>query len=211
MAMLWPPSLMIASPGRWNHSPLRLYSRDARVRALERARAALAVLVADGAVRVAAVVLLGLGRARQQVGHDDHRGRERKCALAAHERLLDVHPVVVGLERAYVEAQRVDLHRRGTAVAPGEGEGSGEESSCRRTCGRSARSWSWDPNRSWADRGRRTKAARRHLRAVRVRVWARARVEGWLEVERVCLEAVRARARARARARVGCVTSYRSP
>ena len=35
-----------------------------------------------------------------------------------------------------------------------------------------------------------------------MRVWARARVEGWLEVERVCLEAVRARARVRVRARV---------
>ena len=57
--------------------------RDASVRALEGARAALAVFIADGPVGVAAVVVLGLGRARQQVGHDDHRRRERERALAA--------------------------------------------------------------------------------------------------------------------------------
>ena len=44
-------------------------------------------------------------------------GGATSTSLAAHERVLDVHAVVVGLERAHVEAQRVDLHRCGAAVA----------------------------------------------------------------------------------------------
>ena len=74
------------APPLWRHedyAPEQAAARDASVRALEGARAALAVLVAEDAVGVAAVVVLGLGRARQQVGHDDHRGRERERALAA--------------------------------------------------------------------------------------------------------------------------------